>query len=64
MLLRPGDSKKLELILPADAKALGVVAAYRDLERARWRELRVVEPGKAQALTIGLDARQIRIVPK
>lgn len=64
MLLRPGESKKLELTLPADAKALGVIAAYRDLERARWREVRVVEPGKPLVLTVGLGARQIRIDAK
>ena len=46
LLLRPGESKKLELTLAADAKAIGVMAAYRDLERARWRDVRVVEPGK------------------
>jgi len=63
MLLRPGDSKKLEMTLPADGKALGVIAAYRDLERARWREVRVVEPGKPLVLTINFGARQIRIDP-
>jgi len=63
MLLRPGDNKKLEMTLPADGKALGVIAAYRDLERARWREVRVVEPGKPLVLTINFGARQIRIDP-
>jgi len=63
LLLRPGDSKKLEMTLPADGKALGVIAAYRDLERARWREVRVVEPGKPLVLTINFGARQIRIDP-
>ena len=61
LLLRPGESKKLEMTLPADAKALGVIAAYRDLERARWREVRAVEPGKPLVLNVGLGARQIRI---
>ena len=54
MLLRPGDSKKLEMTLAADIKAIGVMAAYRDLDRARWREVRVVEPGKALVLTTDL----------
>lgn len=61
MLLRPGDSKKLEMTLPADAKAIGVMAAFRDLDRARWREVRAVEPGKPLALTVTLGARQIKI---
>ncbi len=64
MLLRPGESKKLDLTLPADAKAIGVMAAFRDLDRARWREVRAVEPGKAQTLTINFGARQIRVDAK
>lgn len=61
MLLRPGESRKLEMTLPADAKALGVIAAYRDLERARWREVQVLEPGIALEVGVNLGARQIRI---
>ncbi len=61
VLLRPGDSKKLALTLPADVKAIGVLAAYRDLVRARWREVRVFEPGKPLDLKVNLGARQITI---
>ena len=61
MLLRPGETKKLGMTLPADAKAIAVLAAYRDLERARWREVRAVEPGKPLTLTVHFGARQIRI---
>jgi len=64
MLLRPGESRKLDLTLPADAKAIGVMAAFRDLDRARWREVRAVEPGKPQTLTVTFGARQIRIDAK
>ena len=61
LLLRPGDSKKLEMTLPADIKAIGVMGAYRDLDRARWREVKVVEPGKPLVLTATFGARQILI---
>ncbi|KIQ31222.1 type VI secretion protein [Variovorax paradoxus] len=64
MLLRPGESKKLDLTLPADAKAIAVMAAFRDLDRARWREVRPVTPGQAQVLTVNFGARQIRIEGK
>ncbi|OUL99154.1 type VI secretion system lipoprotein TssJ [Variovorax sp. JS1663] len=64
VLLRPGDSKKLEMVLAADIKAIGVMAAYRDLERARWREVKPVEPGKPLVLTTSFGARQIRIETK
>ena len=61
LLLRPGESRKLEMTLPPDAKAIGVMAAYRDLDRSRWREVRTLEVGKPQALTVNLGARQVRI---
>jgi type VI secretion system protein VasD len=64
VLLRPGDSRKLEMTLPADIKAIGVMAAYRDLERARWREVRPVEPGKPLVMTTRFGARQIQIETK
>jgi type VI secretion system protein VasD len=64
VLLRPGDSRKLEMTLAADIKAIGVMAAYRDLDRARWREVRAIEPGKALVLTTSFGARQIRIETK
>ncbi len=64
VLLRPGESKKLDLVLPADAKAIGVMAAFRDLDHAHWREVRAVEPGKGQILTVGFGARLIKIDAK
>ncbi|RZL61414.1 MAG: type VI secretion system lipoprotein TssJ [Variovorax sp.] len=63
-LLRPGERKQLALTLPADAKAIGVMAAFRDLDRARWREVRAVEAGKPLDLTVNFGARQIRIDAK
>ncbi|WP_431108709.1 type VI secretion system lipoprotein TssJ [Variovorax paradoxus] len=64
MLLRPGETRKVDLTLPPDAKAIGVMAAFRDLDRARWREVRPVQTGKAQAMTVTFGARQIRVDSK
>jgi type VI secretion system protein VasD len=64
VLLRPGESRKLDFTLPADAKAIGVMAAFRDLDRARWREVRPVQTGKAQAFDVKFGARAIRIDTK
>jgi type VI secretion system protein VasD len=61
LLLRPGDSKKLEMTLAADIKAIGVMAAYRDLDRARWREVRAIEPGKPLLVGVNFGARQIQV---
>ncbi|MDR6521222.1 MULTISPECIES: type VI secretion system lipoprotein TssJ [Variovorax] len=64
VLLRPGETKKLDFNLPPDAKSMGVMAAYRDLDRARWREVRPVVTGKAQSLDVTLGARAMRIDAK
>jgi type VI secretion system protein VasD len=64
VLLRPGETKKLDFNLPPDAKSIGVMAAFRDLDRARWREVRPVTTGKAQALDVNLGARAMRIDAK
>lgn len=61
MLLRPGESKKIEMTLPPEAKAIAVMAAYRDIDRARWREVKAIEPGKPLVMTVSLGARQIKI---
>jgi len=61
MLLRPGETKKFDVTLKSDAKTLGVVAAYRDLERAHWRELRTLDVGKQNNLNLLFGARRIEI---
>lgn len=63
-LLKPGESKKLEFTLEPDAKNIAVLAAYRDLERARWRDLKPLEVGKPNNFTVNLAARQVRIEAK
>ena len=64
LLLNPGESRKLEFTLEPDAKNIAVLAAYRDLERARWRDLKPLEVGKPNTFTVNLAARQVRIESK
>ena len=64
LLINPGESRKLEFTLEPDAKNIAVLAAYRDLERARWRELKPLEVGKPNSFTVDLAARQVRIEAK
>jgi type VI secretion system protein VasD len=54
-VLRPGESKAINKALAADTKFIGVVAAFRELERARWRALVAVLPNKSNLVTISLD---------
>lgn len=62
--LRPGEQKKLERTLQPETRYLGVVAAFRDLERAIWRSTLAVVPHKKQPVTIRLDARSVAISGK
>jgi len=64
LLLKPGESKKLEFTLEPDAKNVAVLAAYRDLERARWRDLKPLEVGKPNNFTVNFAARQVKIEAK
>lgn len=61
MTLAPGDSKPWAKMLSPDTKFIGVVAAYRDLEHARWRAIAPVEPGKAQKVLIHADALAVTV---
>lgn len=54
-VLRPGESKPINKPLSPDTKFIGVMAAFRELERARWRAVVPVVPGKKNVLEIGLD---------
>jgi type VI secretion system protein VasD len=59
--LRPGEQKKLERTLAPQARHIGVLAAYRDLERAKWRGTLTPAPNKTQAAAVALDARNVSI---
>jgi type VI secretion system protein VasD len=54
-VLRPGESKPISKPLSPDTKFIGVMAAFRELERARWRAVVPVVAGKKNVLEIGLD---------
>ena len=55
MTLRPGETKPIQKVLSPDTKFIGVMAAYRDLERATWRAVVAVQPNQAQKLTISAN---------
>lgn len=51
-VLVPGESKTFAKTLAPDTRFLGVVAAYRDVEHARWRSVVPVQPGQMNTLVI------------
>jgi type VI secretion system protein VasD len=63
-LMRPGEQKALPLKFGPEVKAIGVMVAYRDLERARWREVHAIDIGQAVELKVRLNGSQIAMEKK
>lgn len=57
--LIPGGRRTFERTLQPDTRYLGVVAAFRDLERSTWRAAVPVTPNKTVPLAIKLDAGKV-----
>ena len=51
-VLNPGETKTFAKTLGADTRFLGIVAAYRDLEHAKWRTAVAVLPNQPQKVTV------------
>jgi len=45
-VLAPGEEKRIEKLLGAEVRGVGVMAAFRNVEAARWRAATSVEPSK------------------
>jgi type VI secretion system protein VasD len=59
--LRPAENRKIERQIQDETRYFGVVAAFRDLERARWRAAITVPEHKKTPVTIQIGARSISI---
>jgi type VI secretion system protein VasD len=53
-VMRPGDTKVVDKLLSPETQAIGVMAAFRDLERAQWRGVVALTPGKDNTVVIDL----------
>jgi type VI secretion system protein VasD len=55
LTLSPGETRPWAKTLAAETRFIGVFAAYRDLEHARWRAVVPIQPGQKQQLVIQAD---------
>jgi type VI secretion system protein VasD len=63
--LRPAESRPYKRQLQPDTKFIGVVAAFRDLENSRWREVASVPAKKKEVtVTVGVEARAVTVAIK
>ena len=55
-VLRPGDSKTWDKTTAPDIKYIGVIGAFRDIERARWKSIVELKPNNKNIIAIRADA--------
>jgi type VI secretion system protein VasD len=59
--LTPGTSRQALKNLQRDTRYVGVVAAFRDVDRARWRASTFVYPNQTTRMEIRLDRNEVAI---
>lgn len=58
-VLAPGEAKTFARKLAPETRFVGVLAAYREVERSRWRSIVPVQAGKKHQLTIRADEHAV-----
>jgi type VI secretion system protein VasD len=61
MNIKPGDRKSFELEAKPETRYVGIIAAYRDLDNARWRGILKVEPHEKTKMIIHLGSLAVSI---
>lgn len=64
LMLQPGEVRALNKNLSPDTRFLGVVAVYRDLERATWRTTVPIKPGAKNSLDIRAERLAVTVKPR
>src|SRR5215470_15074075 len=59
--LRPAETQPYRRQLQPDTKFIGVVAAFRDLEHSRWRQVVPVPDERQSTIAIGIEARAVTL---
>jgi type VI secretion system protein VasD len=54
-VLNPGDSRPLTKTAAPETRFVGVLAAFRDLDHAKWRSVVAIQPGQKQRLVISAE---------
>lgn len=60
-MLAPGETRPWGRALHKDTRHLGVLAVFRDLEKARWRAVAPVRPGQPQKVLIRADELAVSV---
>jgi type VI secretion system protein VasD len=63
-MLAPGEARPFSKTVSPETRFIGVMAAYRDIERAKWRASVPVQAGKKQEILIRVDELSVSAIPK
>jgi type VI secretion system protein VasD len=63
LVLIPGEARKVTYTPSANTRFLGVVAGFRQMERAQWRMIKPVDPEKKNTVALEFNDASILIVP-
>jgi type VI secretion system protein VasD len=61
--LAPGEHKSIEVMLPAEARFVGAIAAFRDIRNTTWRALVPVTKKGLGKVKVSADTKGLRIEP-
>lgn len=62
IVLQPGESRPVAAkTLAPEVRFIGVMGAFRDLERAQWRSVVAVLPGQKQRVTVRADGLMVSV---
>jgi type VI secretion system protein VasD len=61
LMLQPGESRNYGRTLNAQTKYVAVFAAYRNVERATWRAIAPVPPGRTLKLAIRAESQAVSV---
>ncbi|MCC7200307.1 MAG: type VI secretion system lipoprotein TssJ [Gammaproteobacteria bacterium] len=60
-VLRPGQSVQLKVDVPVGTRAVGAVAAFRDIGNSHWRAQAVNGDTPLKSIKVTVDGRQVQI---
>lgn len=63
LAIAPGASQKVAFTAKPGTTAIGVIASYRDIDRAQWRAEAPIATAKVNKITVKLDKLSATIVP-
>lgn len=62
--LTPDETRPYRRQLQPDTKFIGVVAAFQDLEKSRWRQTAPVPAKRGITLTVGVETHAVTMILK